>query len=141
MKFSFTTDEGALVNLPDVTARNIDVDVTAGQLVVHFGPEFNASIDRSRVASAEEMADPRPRVFFPMGVSAAVEQLGRDTLCVVTSYHGLVQVRFDRQVDGTTVPPNYSGKASTGAGSEVQFGSLILSLEKPVEFIRALRGT
>ncbi|HZU11428.1 MAG TPA: hypothetical protein VFB58_01195 [Chloroflexota bacterium] len=141
MKFSFAVDEGALVNLPDVTSRNIDVDVTSDQLVVHFGPEFNASIDRTRVASAEDMADPRPRVYFPMGISAAVEQLGRDTICVVTSYQGLVRINFDRAVNGTTVAPNYSGKASTEAGVDVQFGTLILSLEKPAEFIRALRGS
>lgn len=139
MDFKMRMDPGALVNLPDVKGRTITLRADDAELYLQFGEEFEAHIPRSSIAGTEQLADPRPTVFFPMGISAAVERFGRDTLCIVASHDGLVQVNFNGPVQGTTSPPNYMGKTRTIAeGSPIEFRSLILSLEDPQGFTQAL---
>jgi hypothetical protein len=100
MHFKLRVDPGALVNLPGVTATSAGVDVTDSELAVNLGPEFQAQISRTAIGSVEEFSDPRPGVYFPMGLSSAVNQIGPDTVCVVTSYDGLVKINLNQQVEG-----------------------------------------
>jgi hypothetical protein len=138
MDFKLQIDPGALVNLPDVKERAISISVDPTNLVVKFGAEFNTTIDRSAVEKAEEMGDPRPAVYFPMGLSAAVQQLGRDTVCMVTSYQGLVKIDFNRDVEATVHPTDYTGKGGQTEGQQVQFRHLVLSMQNPSGLIAAL---
>lgn len=121
MDYRFQEDPGALVNLPRVKGKTLCAQVTDGELIVEFGPEFSARVNRSAISGAEEIADPRPEVYFPMGVSAAVDRLGRETLCVVTSHRGLVRVDFDHEVEGSGLPVSapQSGAAPGGRGRVV----------------------
>ena len=140
MDFAMKIDPGALVNLPDVKSSDMAVHVTDSELAVHFGPEFDARIDRQSIRSAMLMADPRPAVHLPMGISAAVERLGRGTVAIITSQTGLVRVEFDRQVEGMVRPPDYSrGKAPRDA-APVQFDGMILSVQDPQGLVNALSG-
>jgi hypothetical protein len=100
MHFNLRLDSGALVNLDGVKQAATGVDVTDSDLVVNLGTEFQANINRSSIARAEAFPDPRPGVYFPMGLSSAVNQIGPDTVCVVTSYDGLVKVDLNQQVEG-----------------------------------------
>lgn len=100
MHFNLRLDPGALVNLDGVKQTATGVEVTDSELVVTLGAEFEANINRAAIARAEEFPDPRPGVYFPMGLSSAVNQIGPDTVCVVTSYDGLVRVDLNQQVEG-----------------------------------------
>src|SRR5437879_4263090 len=127
MDYKLQMDPGALVNLPDVRPNATGIQVSDTELSVQFGPEFNATVERGTIAEVKLMDDPRPDVYFPMGVSAAVDRLGRDTLCIVTSHMGLVRIDFNREIAGRTCPTDYSGKGRPQEESaEVQFRSLIL---------------
>jgi hypothetical protein len=140
MDFAMKVDPGALVNLPDVKANDMMVRVTDNQLSVHFGPEFDAQIDRQSVKSASVIEDPRPAVHLPMGISAAVQRLGRETVAVITSLSGLVRIELHQQVQGMVRPPDYSrGKAPKDA-APVQFDGLILSVQDPQGLVNALTG-
>lgn len=140
MDFAMKVDPGALVNLPDVKASDMVVRVTDSQLTVHFGPEFDTQIDRQSIKSAATMEDPRPAVHLPMGISAAVERLGRSTIAIVTSLSGLVHIELNRQVEGMVRPPDYSrGKAPRDA-APVQFEGLIVSVQDPQGLVNALSG-
>lgn len=140
MDFAMKIDQGALVNLPDVKQNDLTLSVTDSELYVHFGPEFDAHIDRGSIKSAALMEDPRPAVNLPMGISAAVEQLGRETVAIATSLSGLVRVEFIRQVEGMVRPPDYTrGKAPKDA-APVQFSAMILSVEDPQGLVNALSG-
>jgi hypothetical protein len=140
MDFAMKIDPGALVNLPDVKASDMGVHVTDSELAVHFGPEFDTRIDRQSIKGAATMEDPRPAVHLPMGISAAVECLGRGTVAIITSLSGLVRIELDRQVEGMVRPPDYSrGKAPRDA-APVQFDGLILSVQDPQGLVNALSG-
>lgn len=140
MDFAMKVDPGALVNLPDVKSSDISVQVTDGELAVHFGPEFDARIPRQSIKNASSLENPAPAVHLPMGISAAVEQLGRETIAIVTAQSGMVRVEFDRQVEGMVRPPDYTrGKAPRDA-APVQFDGLILSLQDPQGFVNSLTG-
>lgn len=140
MDFAMKIDPGALVNLPDVKANDMSIQVTDSGLSVHFGPEFDAQIDRQSIKSAAIMEDPRPAVHLPIGISAAVERLGRGTVAIVTSLTGLVRIEFDRQVEGMVRPPDYTrGKAPRDA-APVQFDGMILSVQDPQGLVNALSG-
>jgi len=104
MDFNLRVDPGALVNLSNVKQATTGVHVTDSELAVDFGMDFTARINRSAIAGVEEVPDPRPAVFFPMGVTSAVDRLGRDTVCVITSYDGLVKVDFNREVEAEGRP-------------------------------------
>src|SRR5438445_9096968 len=104
MDFSLRLDPGALVNLDDVRGNASGVQVTDSDLIVNLGSEFNAQISRAAIDTVRPMDDPRPGVYFPMGLSAAAEKLGRDTVCIITSYDGLVEVDFNQEVQGEGRP-------------------------------------
>lgn len=104
MDFNLRVDPGALVNLEEVNPATAGVQVTDSDLIVNFGTEFSARVSRSAIAGVQPVADPRPGVYFPMGVSAAAEKLGRETVCIITSYTGLVQVDFRNEVQGEGRP-------------------------------------
>jgi hypothetical protein len=98
-----------------VTPAAAGVQVTDSDLVVNFGTEFSAHVSRSAIAGVQPVADPRPGVYFPMGLSAAVDKLGRDTVCIVTSYTGLVQVDFRQEVQGEGRPVERRRESSLAA--------------------------
>ena len=114
MDFKLRVDSGALVNLADVKGNSAGIEVTDADLLVNLGTEFNAQLSRSAIAQAEPISDPRPTVYFPMGLSAAAEKLGRDTVCVVTSYDGLVKVDFNQEVQGEGRPARVRSHSGTG---------------------------
>lgn len=138
MDFAMKIDPGALVNLPDVKASDTAVRVSDGELAVHFGPEFDAQIARQSIKTAATMDDPRPAVHLPMGISAAVECLGRGTVAIITSRSGLVRIEFDRQVEGMVRPPDYTRGKAPRDSAPVQFDELILSVQDPQGFVNAL---
>jgi hypothetical protein len=75
-----------------------------------------------------------------MGISAAVQRLGRETVAVITSLSGLVRIELHQQVQGMVRPPDYSrGKAPKDA-APVQFDGLILSVQDPQGLVNALTG-
>lgn len=120
MNFNLRIDSGALINLSGVTPEVTGVQVTDSELVVSLGQEFDAHINRSAITHAEPFPDPRPSVYFPMGLSSAVNQIGPDTVCVVTSYDGLVKVDLGQQVEGQGrfIEPTRPAGAQVSAGSE-----------------------
>lgn len=140
MDFAIRVDPGALVNVPDVKASDITVRVTDGELAVHFGPEFDTQIDRQSIKGAATMEDPRPGVHLPMGISAAVERLGRGTVAIVTSLSGLVHIELNRQVEGMVRPPDYTRGKAPRDPAPVQFDGLILSVQDPQGLVNALSG-
>jgi hypothetical protein len=138
MDFAMKVDPGALVNLPDVNGNDMAVTVTDSELTVHFGPEFDARIDRGSIKGATLMEDPRPAVHLPMGISAAVQTLGRETIAIITSLSGLVRIELTRQVEGMVRPPDYSRGKAPAEAMAVQFDGLILSVEDPQGLVNAL---
>jgi hypothetical protein len=138
MDFAMKLDPGALVNLPDVKQSDIMVRVTDSELAVRFGPEFDAHIDRGSIKSAVLMEDPRPAVNLPMGISAAVQRLGRETIAVVTGQTELVRIEFTRLVEGMVRPPDYSRGKAPSEAAPVQFNGLILSVQDPRGLVNAL---
>jgi hypothetical protein len=138
MDFAMKVDPGALVNLPDVNGNDMAVTVTDSELTVHFGPEFDARIDRGSIKGATLMEDPRPAVHLPMGISAAVQTLGRETIAIITSLSGLVRIELTRQVEGMVRPPDYSRGKAPDEAMAVQFDGLILSVEDPQGLVNAL---
>jgi len=119
MDFNLRLDPGALVNLDGVKGNAAGVQVTDSDLVVNLGSEFAAQISRGAIDTVKAMDDPRPEVYFPMGVSAAAQKLGRDTVCIVTSYDGLVEVDLNQEVQGEGRPV----APRTGGGSGRQSDS------------------
>jgi hypothetical protein len=138
MDFAMKIDQGALVNVPDVKQNDMWVRVNDGELSVHFGPEFDARVDSGSVKSAALMDDPAPAVHLPMGISAAVEKLGRETVAIITSHSGLVRIEFTRQVEGMVRPPDYTNGKAVRDAAPVQFNSVILSVQDPQGLVNAL---
>jgi hypothetical protein len=143
MDFNIRLDDTAQENLPGVSKRKSGVTVGDSDLSVQLGNDFEATIPLNRVEGAELLADPRPGVYLTMGISAAVENLGRDTVAVVGSYDGLVTVNFKEMVGShvrPTGPTSNTSEKDEGAGT-IRFQHLILSLEQPEEFVNALNGS
>lgn len=140
MDFAMKIDPGALVNVPDVKQSDMWVRVNDGELSVHFGPEFDTRVDRGSIKTAALMEDPAPAVHLPMGISAAVEKLGRETVAIITSHSGLVRIEFTRQVEGMVRPPDYSRGKAPAEAAPVQFDSVILSVQDPQGLVNALSG-
>lgn len=104
MDFKLRLDPGALVNLDAVKGNSTGVQVTDSDLIVNLGSEFSAQVSRTAIDTVKPMDDPRPEIYFPMGLSAAAQALGRETVCIVTSYDGLVEVDFNQEVQGEGRP-------------------------------------
>ena len=140
MKFALRVDEDDARSLaPDLTAASSYVEITDSELEIHVGQELETSTPLSLVTSAEQLDDPRPEVFLPLGVSAAVEQLGRDTVSAVGAYDGLVAVRFREPIEADVRPIDYSpGDDVVPDASKVTFQRLVLSVENPAEFVQAI---
>jgi hypothetical protein len=133
MDFAIRLDKDTKYVLPDLRQRDARVEVGQSELHVQLGYQFDLRTPIRDVTKVEPMADPEPSVFLPIGVSQAVEQLGRDTICVVGSQEGLVAVEFRDQVEAQVQPSRDAGPAT------IQMKRLILSLQDPDGFLKALQ--
>ena len=93
-----------------------------------------------QIREAQAMADPRPHIYFPLGASAAVDQLGRNTLVAIGSYDGLVMINFNRMVDGKVAPTGGSASQRTALEqAPVRFEHLVIALEDREGFLQAVK--
>jgi len=142
MDFKLRVDTEARTSLPDSNLNNSCVRITGSHLYVHLGEKFEARVDLAHVGKAQPVPDPQPQVYLPFGVSAAVETLGSDTLCVIGSREGLVALDFDQPVDTRTRPLDHPAADQSNLEDQtVRVQHLILSLEDPEGFVRALNET
>ncbi|MBV9281143.1 MAG: hypothetical protein JOZ41_13760, partial [Chloroflexi bacterium] len=83
--------------------------------------------------------DPRPEVYLPLGISVAVEQLGRDTLVAIGSYANLVRLDLNRQVEvHSTAAGLVQAMQPEGPMAALHPRHLILSLTDRDGFTRAV---
>ena len=140
MDYKVRLDDDANLYLSNVSSRNSGAELTDTDLCVQLGKEFEIRIALDMVAGAEPMADPRPEVYLPLGVSAAVDRLGRDTLAAIGSYDGLVIIHFKEMVDARVAPTGGSAAERTAADqAPVKLQNLIVSLEDPEGFVSRVR--
>ncbi|HEX8917869.1 MAG TPA: hypothetical protein VF898_05175 [Chloroflexota bacterium] len=138
MDFQMVIDDAARTNLPGVSARNSAATVSDTELEVHLGDLFELHAGRGQVAAAQQIDDPKPTVFLPLGVSAAAERFADQTIAVIGSHEGLVMVDFTDTVDARKVVPEHDDSESDSGPRGIQVRHLILSLKDPQGFVEAL---
>lgn len=140
MEYKVQLDDDANLYLSGANSRNSGAELTGSDLCVQLGKEFEIRVGLDTVAGVEQMADPRPEVYLPLGVSAAVDRLGRDTLAAIGSYDGLVIIHFKEMVDARVAPTGGSAAERTAADqAPVKLQNLIVSLEDPEGFVSRLK--
>ncbi|GAC1645133.1 MAG: hypothetical protein NVS4B2_34700 [Chloroflexota bacterium] len=141
MDFPIAVDREARVMLPDLDLQGLSVALSPSALVVRFSHRFDAQVELSAIESVQAIPDPRPGSFLPMGVSAAVNTLGSDTIAVLGSHDGLVQIDFREAVPAHVVAPdNAPGGGVRAADGTIGMRRLIVSLQEPGAFIEAFEA-
>ena len=138
MDFPMLIEDAARENLPNVSARNSAATISDTELYIHLGELFELRVDLAQVAGAREIEDPRPTVYLPVGVSAAVERFDEQTLSVIGSLDGLVMVDFTEAVDAQKIVPDHPDTAGDSGPRQIEVRHLILSMKDPQGFIEAL---
>jgi hypothetical protein len=139
MDYALRIDKNAQAMVPDVKGGKARVALDGSEICVTLGKELLFKTDVGLVSSAEQIADPRPTVYFTMGVSAAFDQMGRDTVAALGSHDGLVRLDFSRPVEGTVRPADLSPKGQPGPEpATIRFQHLILSMSDPAGFVQAV---
>ncbi|MGI8824207.1 MAG: hypothetical protein ACR2JC_00910 [Chloroflexota bacterium] len=142
MDFPMAVDKGAGANLPDLNSRDCTVTLDDTALGIRFGTRFHTEVERSKIAEARSMPDPRPETYLSMGVSSGVKTLGTDTLSVIGSHDGLVEIVFREPVEVRVLDTDMTKEteaAEDGRGISVQ--RLIVSLQEPERFLEAFQST
>lgn len=134
MEYKIAFDDNAQDYLPGMDLGDSSVELDDSVLAVRLGDEFEARLPVTSVSAVRSMPDPRPEVFLPPGLSAAMEQLGRDTVAVIGSYDGLIAIDFEEPVEARLNPTDSSSQGEPANAATVQFRHLILSLEDPQSF-------
>ena len=139
MDFAIAIDKDACANLPGLDPKDARVELNDSSLAVHFGERFDADVDLAAITEARHMPDPRPQTYLTMGVSAAVNTMGVDTVSVLGSHEGLLEIGFRDLVQAHVPPPRGTPNSEEGTGDgTIMMRHLIVNLEDPDGFLRAL---
>jgi hypothetical protein len=145
-------DDEARSIIPDLAAAGPVLEVTETQVSLRFGALLQFEVPRGLVRGASLLPDPRPAVFLPPGVSAAVELLGRDTVAAVASHEGLVRLDFSQPIEARTRPigdtPGTDEYAEEDAPesqpsgeSTLRLQHLIIAVDEPEALVREIGAT
>lgn len=139
MNFKVRIDDEARAFLPGVSSRNSKVELSDSELRISVGKELETRVDLTSVAQVRSIPNPEPEVFLPLGISAAVEQFGRDTVAAIGSHEGFVLLDFHRTIEARTLTAAAAaGEAKTSEQATIPVRHLILSLEEPATFVDAM---
>lgn len=143
MDFALSIDDDeAAVKAPNLRRGSSVLSIERDAITVRLGEELAFSTPLRSVQRAQLLPDPRPHIFLPLGVSAAAQQYGAETLCAIGSYEGLVRIDFTRTVEAEVRPPDLSMRQTEAPSSAtVGFSHLILSLEDPEACVAVLNGS